>query len=71
MVGMGELSRNPTVKEEIKLPGARPWWADDDGTRCISRGCAVLQGGSRPVGRDQLPHLEFDSNRSRGAFNDR
>jgi len=71
LVGMGELDRNPTVKEEIDAAGltnvnaamyAYPVHQAADILFC--------KGNVVPVGRDQLPHLELSRKIAR-RFNHR
>ncbi len=71
LVGMGELDRNPTVKEEIDAAGltnvnaamyAYPVHQAADILFC--------KGNVVPVGRDQLPHLELSRKIAR-RFNNR
>ncbi len=71
LVGMGELSRNPTVKEEISLSGQ----SSVNGlmmTYPVHQAADVLfcKADLVPVGRDQLPHLELTRSIAR-RFNDR
>ena len=71
LVGMGELSRNPTVKEEIKLSG-RSSVGGLMMTYPVHQAADVLfcKADLVPVGRDQLPHLELTRSIAR-RFNDR
>ena len=59
MVSNGELSRNPTVKEEI----LKSQTAVNAGmyTYPVHQACDILfcKGNVVPVGKDQLPHLEI------------
>jgi tryptophanyl-tRNA synthetase len=60
LVTMGELSRNPTTKAEIRLAGSR----SVSGlmlTYPVHQAADVLFGKAElvPVGQDQLPHLEL------------
>jgi tryptophanyl-tRNA synthetase len=71
LVTMGELLRNPTVKEEIALAGR----STVNGlmfTYPVHQAADVLfcRAGLVPVGRDQLPHLELTRSIAR-RFNDR
>jgi tryptophanyl-tRNA synthetase len=71
LVGMGELYRNPTVKEEIERAGR----ASVNGlmyTYPVHQAADILfcKGELVPVGRDQLPHLELTRSIAR-RFNDR
>jgi tryptophanyl-tRNA synthetase len=71
LVGMGELARNPTVKEEIKLSGQ----STVSGlmlTYPVHQAADVLfcKADLVPVGRDQLAHLEVTRSIAR-RFNDR
>jgi tryptophanyl-tRNA synthetase len=71
LVGVGELSRNPTTKEEIKLAGPR----SVSGlmlTYPVHQAADVLfcKADLVPVGRDQLPHLEVTRSIAR-RFNER
>ena len=60
LVGMGELQRNPTVKEEIRL-AARDSVSGLMLTYPVHQAADILfcKGELVPVGRDQLPHLEL------------
>ncbi len=71
LVGMGELTRNPTVKAEIELAGR----ASVSGlmfTYPVHQAADVLfcKADLVPVGRDQLPHLELTRAIAR-RFNER
>jgi tryptophanyl-tRNA synthetase len=71
LVSMGELTRNPTVKEEIKLARRR----SVSGlmfTYPVHQAADILfcKADLVPVGRDQLPHLELTRAIAR-RFNDR
>jgi tryptophanyl-tRNA synthetase len=71
LVAMGELLRNPTVKQEISLSGR----STVNGlmfTYPVHQAADVLfcKAGVVPVGRDQLPHLELTRSIAR-RFNDR
>jgi tryptophanyl-tRNA synthetase len=71
LVGMGELYRNPTVKEEIQLAGR----ASVTGlmyTYPVHQAADILfcKGELVPVGKDQLPHLELTRSVAR-RFNER
>jgi tryptophanyl-tRNA synthetase len=71
LVAMGELLRNPTVKEEISLAGR----STINGlmfTYPVHQAADVLfcHADLVPVGRDQLPHLELTRSIAR-RFNDR
>jgi tryptophanyl-tRNA synthetase len=71
LVGMGELTRNPTVKEEIALAGR----ASVSGlmfTYPVHQAADILfcKADLVPVGRDQLPHLELTRAIAR-RFNER
>lgn len=71
LVGMGELLRNPTIKDEIRYAGQ-----DSVGglmyTYPVHQAADILFCKSElvPVGRDQLPHLELTRAIAR-RFNDR
>ena len=71
LVGMGELERNPTVKEEITAAGlthvAAAMYAYP-----VHQAADILfcKGNVVPVGRDQLPHLELTRKIAR-RFNQR
>jgi tryptophanyl-tRNA synthetase len=71
LVGMGELTRNPTVKEEIRL-AARSSVSGLMLTYPVHQAADVLfcEADLVPVGRDQLPHLELTRSIAR-RFNDR
>src|SRR6266550_1485108 len=71
LVGMGELSRNPTIKDEIKL-GGRPSVSGLMMTYPVHQAADVLfcKADLVPVGRDQLPHLELTRSIAR-RFNER
>jgi tryptophanyl-tRNA synthetase len=60
LVGMGELDRNPTVKEEIESAGLTNVNAAMY-TYPVHQAADILfcKGNVVPVGRDQLPHLEL------------
>jgi tryptophanyl-tRNA synthetase len=60
LVGMGELDRNPTVKEEIEAAGLTNVNAAMY-TYPVHQAADILfcKGNVVPVGRDQLPHLEL------------
>jgi tryptophanyl-tRNA synthetase len=60
LVGMGELDRNPTVKEEIEAAGLTNVNASMY-TYPVHQAADILfcKGNVVPVGRDQLPHLEL------------
>ncbi len=60
LVGMGELERNPTVKEEISAAGLTHVNAAMY-TYPVHQAADILfcKGNVVPVGRDQLPHLEL------------
>ena len=71
LVGMGELYRNPTVKEEIQRAGR----SSVNGlmyTYPVHQAADILfcKGELVPVGRDQLPHLELTRSIAR-RFNER
>jgi tryptophanyl-tRNA synthetase len=59
LVGMGELDRNPTVKEEIEAAGLTTVNAAMY-TYPVHQAADILfcKGNVVPVGKDQLPHLE-------------
>ncbi len=69
LVSNAELSRNPTVKEEIQAAGLK---AVNAGmyTYPVHQACDILfcKGNVVPVGKDQLPHIEMTRNIAR-AFN--
>ena len=60
LVSNAELSRNPTVKEEIESAGLKNVNAGMY-TYPIHQACDILfcKGNVVPVGKDQLPHLEL------------
>jgi tryptophanyl-tRNA synthetase len=60
LVSNAELSRNPTVKEEIQSAGLKNVNAGMY-TYPIHQACDILfcKGNIVPVGKDQLPHLEL------------
>jgi tryptophanyl-tRNA synthetase len=60
LVGMGELDRNPTVKEEIEAAGLTTVNAAMY-TYPVHQAADILfcKGNVVPVGKDQLPHLEL------------
>jgi len=60
LVSNAELSRNPTVKEEISAAGIKNVNAGMY-TYPIHQACDILFGKANvvPVGKDQLPHLEM------------
>ena len=60
LVGMGELQRNPTVKDEIRYAG-RETISGLMLTYPVHQAADILfcKGELVPVGRDQLPHLEL------------
>jgi tryptophanyl-tRNA synthetase len=60
LVTNAELSRNPTVKEEIQAAGLKSVNAGMY-TYPIHQACDILfcKGNIVPVGKDQLPHLEL------------
>lgn len=60
LVGMGELFRNPTIKEEIEAAGLTHVNAAMY-TYPVHQAADILfcKGNVVPVGRDQLPHLEL------------
>ena len=60
MVSNAELSRNPTVKEEIESAGLKNVNAGMY-TYPVHQACDILfcKGNVVPVGKDQLPHLEM------------
>src|SRR5690349_24062799 len=71
LVGMGELYRNPTVKEEIQRAGR----SSVNGlmyTYPVHQAADILfcKGELVPVGKDQLPHLELTRSIAR-RFNER
>ena len=71
LVGMGELDRNPTVKEEIEAAGLTTVNAAMY-TYPAHQAADILfcKGNVVPVGRDQLPHLELTRKIAR-RFNQR
>src|SRR3954467_6880285 len=71
LVGMGELDRNPTVKEEIESAGLTTVNAAMY-TYPVHQAADILfcKGNVVPVGRDQLPHLELTRKIAR-RFNER
>ena len=71
LVGMGELDRNPTVKEEIESAGLSNVNAAMY-TYPVHQAADILfcKGNVVPVGRDQLPHLELTRKIAR-RFNQR
>lgn len=71
LVTNSELSRNPTVKEEIQAAGIKSVNAGMY-TYPIHQACDILfcKGNVVPVGKDQLPHLEMTRTIAR-RFNDR
>lgn len=71
LVGMGELTRNPTVKAEIAMAG-RATVSGLMFTYPVHQAADVLfcKADLVPVGRDQLPHLELTRAIAR-RFNDR
>lgn len=71
LVSMGELARNPTVKDEIRL-AARSSVSGLMLTYPVHQAADVLfcKADLVPVGRDQLPHLELTRSIAR-RFNDR
>jgi len=60
LVSNAELSRNPTVKEEIQSAGLKNVNAGMY-TYPVHQACDILfcKGNVVPVGKDQLPHLEI------------
>jgi len=71
LVSTGELDRNPTVKEEVRLAGRR----SVSGlmlTYPVHQAADILfcKADLVPVGRDQLPHLELTRSIAR-RFNER
>jgi tryptophanyl-tRNA synthetase len=60
LVGMGELERNPTVKEEITAAGLSTVNAAMY-TYPVHQAADILfcKGNVVPVGKDQLPHIEL------------
>ena len=71
LVSNSELSRNPTVKEEIQAAGLKSVNAGMY-TYPIHQACDILfcKGDTVPVGKDQLPHLEMTRNIAR-RFNEK
>lgn len=71
LVGMGELDRNPTVKEEIAAAGLTQVNAAMY-VYPVHQAADILfcKGNVVPVGRDQLPHLELTRKIAR-RFNQR
>ncbi|NCD05693.1 MAG: tryptophan--tRNA ligase [Spirochaetia bacterium] len=71
LVSNSELSRNPTVKEEIQAAGLKSVNAGMY-TYPIHQACDILfcKGDVVPVGKDQLPHLEMTRTIAR-RFNER
>src|SRR5262249_16925095 len=71
LVGMGELERNPTVKEEISAAGLTNVNAAMY-TYPVHQAADILfcKGNVVPVGKDQLPHLELSHKIAR-RFNHR
>src|SRR3954467_15421335 len=71
LVGMGELDRNPTVKEEIESAGLTTVNAAMY-TYPVHQAADILfcKGNVVPVGKDQLPHLELTRKIAR-RFNSR
>lgn len=71
LVSNAELSRNPTVKEEIQAAGLKSVNAGMY-TYPIHQACDILfcKGDVVPVGKDQLPHLEMTRIIAR-RFNDK
>lgn len=71
LVTNAELSRNPTVKEEIQSAGLKSVNAGMY-TYPIHQACDILfcKGNLVPVGKDQLPHLELTRNIAR-RFNEK
>ena len=71
LVGIGELSRNPTIKDEIRLAG-RSSVSGLMITYPVHQAADVLfcKADLVPVGRDQLPHLELTRSIAR-RFNER
>jgi tryptophanyl-tRNA synthetase len=69
LVSNSELSRNPTVKEEIVSAGLTNVNAGMY-TYPVHQACDILfcKGNVVPVGKDQLPHIELTRNIAR-AFN--
>ena len=71
LVGMGELERNPTIKEEIEAAGLTTVNAAMY-TYPVHQAADILfcKGNVVPVGKDQLPHLELTRKIAR-RFNQR
>jgi tryptophanyl-tRNA synthetase len=71
LVSNAELSRNPTVKEEIQAAGLKSVNAGMY-TYPVHQACDILfcKGDVVPVGKDQLPHLEMTRTIAR-RFNDK
>ncbi len=71
LVSNSELSRNPTVKEEIQAAGLKNVNAGMY-TYPIHQACDILfcKGDVIPVGKDQLPHIEMTRTIAR-RFNER
>jgi tryptophanyl-tRNA synthetase len=71
LVGMGELTRNPTVKDEIRCAG-RDTVSGLMFTYPVHQAADILfcHGELVPVGKDQLPHLELTRSIAR-RFNER
>lgn len=71
LVSNAELSRNPTVKEEIQSAGLKNVNAGMY-TYPVHQACDILfcKGNIVPVGKDQLPHLEMTRNIAR-RFNEK
>lgn len=71
LVSNAELSRNPTVKEEIQSAGLKSVNAGMY-TYPVHQACDILfcKANVVPVGKDQLPHLEMTRNIAR-RFNEK
>src|SRR6478736_5101113 len=71
LVGMGELDRNPTVKEEIEAAGLTTVNAAMY-TYPVHQAADIVfcKGNVVPVGKDQLPHIELTRKIAR-RFNQR
>lgn len=71
LVSNAELSRNPTVKEEIASAGIKNVNAGMY-TYPVHQACDILfcKGTVVPVGKDQLPHIEMTRNIAR-RFNEK
>ena len=71
LVGVGELDRNPTVKDEIRVAG-RPAVNGLMLTYPVHQAADILfcKADLVPVGKDQLPHLELTRSLAR-RFNQR